>query len=83
MLKNILDPDTFAGTARADTLRLLITLAAEHYLDLVSHDIMTDFLYSDLKPNEDFYLRRPTGVTDDIMPHIVQKKKLNGLPLIL
>ena len=48
MLKNILDPDTFAGTVRADTLRLILSLAAEHDLDLISHDIKTAFLYSDL-----------------------------------
>ena len=81
MLKNILDSDTYAGTVRADTLRLLLSIAAEHDLDLVSHDIKTAFLYSDVKPNEDIYLRRPNGVTDDIMPAIVQLKKcLHGLP---
>ena len=47
MLKNILDPDTFAGTLKTDTLRLLLSLAAEHDMDLISHDIKTAFLYSD------------------------------------
>ena len=75
MLKNKLDPDTYAGTVRADTLRPLLSLAAEHDLDLVSHDIKTAFLYSDLKANEDIYLHRPIGVTDEIMPAIVQLKK--------
>ena len=41
MLKNILDPDTFAGTVRTDTLHLLLSLAAEHDMDRVSHDIKT------------------------------------------
>ena len=72
MLKNILDPDTFAGTVRSDTLRLLLSLAAEHDMDLVSHDIKTAFLYSELKPDEHIYLRCPNGVTDDVMPPIVQ-----------
>ena len=83
-LKNIYAPDTFAGTIRADTLRLILSLAAEHDLVLVSHDIKTAFLYFDLKPEENIYLRRPAGVTDDIMPLIVQfKKYLYGLPQAL
>jgi hypothetical protein len=81
MLKNIFDPDTYAGTVRTDSIRILLSLAAEHDLDLVSHDIKTAFLYSDLKPEENIFLRRPTGVSDDIMPYIVQLKKyLHGLP---
>ena len=81
MLKNILDPDTFAGTVRSDTLRLLLSLAAEHDMDLVSHDIKTAFLYSDLKADENINLRRPNGVTDDVMPPIVHLQKcLYGLP---
>ena len=81
MLKNIFDPDTYAGTVRADSIRLLLSIAAEHDLDLVSHDIKTAFLYSDLKPEENIFLRRPTGVSDNIMPYIVQLKKcLYGLP---
>ena len=75
MLKNVYDADTYAGTVRADTLRLLLSLAAEHDLYLVSHDIKTAFLYSDLKPDEHIFLRRPTGVTDDVMPAIVELKK--------
>ena len=57
MLKNILDSDTYAGTVRSDTLRLLLSLAAEHDLDLVSHDVKTAFLYPSLKPEEFIYLR--------------------------
>ena len=52
MLKNILDLNAYAGTICLDTLSLLLSLAAEHDLDLVSHDIKTAFLYSELKPNE-------------------------------
>ena len=34
-----------------------------------------------MKTNEKIYLRHPTGVTDDVMPQIVQLKKcLYGLP---
>ena len=60
------------GTVRADRLRLLLSLAAEDDLDLVSHDIKTAFLYPDSKFNIDIYLLRPNGGTDDIMPAIVQ-----------
>ena len=43
--------------------------------------IKTAFLYSDLKPEENINIRRPTGVSDDNMPHIVQLKKcLYDLP---
>jgi hypothetical protein len=81
MLKNLLNPDTYAGTAHSDTLRLFFSVAATRDLDLVSHDIKTAFLYPSLKENEDIYLRRPTGATDDIMPPIVKLLKcLYGLP---
>jgi hypothetical protein len=81
MLKNILDSDTYAGTVRSDTLRLLLSLAAEHDMDLVSHDVKTAFLYPSLKPEEFIYLRRPNGSDNTIMPAIVQLKKcLYGLP---
>ena len=76
MLKNIYDPDTFSGTVRAGIIRLILSLTVEHDFDLVSHDIEADFLYSDLKPEENIYIRRPTGVSDDIMPNIVQLKKM-------
>ena len=60
---------------------ILILSRAEHDLDVVLHDIKTAFPYSDLQPNEDIYLRRPTGFTDNIMPHIVKLKKcLYGVP---
>ena len=50
-------------------------------MDLVSHDIKTAFLCSDLKPTEDIYIRRPPGVDNNIMPFIVKLKKcLYGLP---
>ena len=75
MLKNILDPDTCADTVRADTLRLLLSLAAEYDMDLVLHNIKTAFLYSDLKPDENIYVRHPTGVTDDAMPPTVHLQK--------
>ena len=44
-LKKIFDPDTYAGTFSSPTLLLLLSLASEHDLDLISHDIKTAFLY--------------------------------------
>ena len=81
MLKNLHDPDTYAGTVHSDTLRLFFSVAASLDLDLVSHDIKTAFLYPSLKENEDIYLRRPAGATDEIMPPIVKLLKcVYGLP---
>ena len=54
MLKNILDSDTYAGTVRSDTLRLLLSLAAEHDLDLVSHDVKIAFLYPSLNQKNSY-----------------------------
>ena len=49
-------------------------------MDLISHDVKTAFLYSSLKPDEEIYLKRPKGVTDDMMSPIVELKKyLYGL----
>ena len=80
-LKTIFDPDTYAGTVSSPTLRLLLAVAAEDDLDLVSNDIKFAFLYSSLKPEELIFLKRPSGASDDIMPHVVQLVKcLYGLP---
>ena len=59
MVKSLLDSDSYAVTVRADTLRLLLSLTAEHDLDLASHDIKTTFLYFGLKPDTIIYIRRP------------------------
>ena len=80
-LKNIYDPDTYAGTIRSDTLRLFFSVVASADLDLTTHDVKTAFLHPELKDGEDIYLRRPPGATDDIMPAIVKLQKcLYGLP---
>ena len=60
MLINNLSDDNYVGTVRADTLRLLLSLAAEHDMDLVSHDIKTAFLYSDLiKARRKYFFTSP------------------------
>jgi len=81
MLKNIFDPDTYAGTAHSETLRLFLSVAATLDLDLNTHDVKTAFLHPSLKPEEKIYLRRPKGATDDQMPPIVELLKcIYGLP---
>ena len=72
---NIFDPDTYAGTVSSPTIRLLLAIATEDDLDLVSHDIKSAFLYSSLKPEEKIFLKRPSGTSDDISPPVVQLVK--------
>ena len=80
-LKNLYDPDTYAGTVRSDTLRLFFSVVASQDLDLTTHDVKTAFLHPELKLGEDIYLRRPPGASDDVMPAIVKLQKcLYGLP---
>ena len=74
-LKTLFEPDTYAGTVSSSTLRLLLSVAAENDLGLVSHDIKSAFLYSSLKPDEKNYLKRPTCTSDDVMPPIAQLVK--------
>ena len=79
-LKTIFDPDTYAGTAHSDTLRLFLSAATLDY-DIDSHDVKTAFLHPSLKPDEKIYLRRPKGATDEDMPPVVELLKcIYGLP---
>ena len=80
-LKHPFDPDTYAGTAHSETLRLFFSVAATLDYDLESHDVKTAFLHPSLKPDEKIYLRRPKGATDKYMPPIVELLKcIYGLP---
>ena len=80
-LKTIFDPDTYAGTAHSDTLRLFLSVAATLDYDIDSHDVKTAFLHPSLKPDEKIYLRRPKGATDEDMPPVVELLKcIYGLP---
>jgi hypothetical protein len=55
-LKHILDPDTHAGTAHSESLRLFLSVAAILDYDLNTHDVKTAFLHPSLKPEEKIYL---------------------------
>jgi Reverse transcriptase (RNA-dependent DNA polymerase) len=70
--------DTFADTASARSINILLSLAASENLEVVSIDVKTAFLYSPIK--ETVYLKRPPGLSPDIMPELVKLNKcLYGL----
>ena len=54
----------YAPVASLDTIRLLLSIAVEHNLDLWSFDITTAFLYGHLL-RDDLYLRIPQGLNLD------------------
>jgi hypothetical protein len=75
------DPNNYAGTIKSETMRILLAIVAEFDLDHDSLDVKTAFLYPTLKPEDTAWLKRPSGLTDDDMPAIVQLiKSLYGLP---
>ena len=51
-LKHPFDPDTYAGTAHSETLRLFFSVVATLDYDIESHDVKTAFLHPSLKPDE-------------------------------
>jgi hypothetical protein len=62
-------------------MRILLAIVAQHDLDHDSLDVKTAFLYPTLKPEDKAWLKRPTGLTDNDMPLIVELiKSLYGLP---
>jgi len=75
--------DTFAGTARAESLRLLLAICNSLDLQYSSADIRTAFLYPS-RPTDSahsLYVRRPPGATDADMPPVVKLlKEMYGLP---
>jgi hypothetical protein len=81
-LLDIVRNDTnYAGNVKSESVRILLSIAAEKDLELESWDVKTAFLYPPLAPNENIYMRRPKGLTDDDMPAIVKLNKcIYGLP---
>jgi hypothetical protein len=70
--------DTFADTASARSINVLLSLAAAENYEMASIDVKTAFLYSPIK--ETIYLKRPPGLSPHIMPPIVKLNKcLYGL----
>ena len=79
---NYHDNDTYAGTARTESIKMILALSAELDLELESYDVKTAFLLPPLKEGEIIYMRRPAGLTDAHMPEVVQLLKcIYGLPL--
>jgi hypothetical protein len=57
---------------------MIFAIAAQEDLHLASIDIKTAFLYSPM--TETVFLRRPKGVSDDMMPEYVHLKKMSLWP---
>ena len=73
---------TFAGTVKSESVRLLLSIAAELDLELLSVDVRTAFLYPSIPKDEPIYMRRPNGLTDTDMPPVVRLNKcIYGLPM--
>lgn len=70
---------TFAPTARFESVRLLLSMAAEKKWKILQLDVSTAFLNADLK--EEIYLCQPEGFKDSKNPHLVWRlhKAIYGL----
>ena len=71
--------ETFAPVCRAETIRLLLTLAAKYNYEVHQLDVKTAYLYGLLK--EDIYMLQPPGFVDSEKGDLVckLKKSLYGL----
>ena len=65
--------NTFADTASARSINVLLCLAASENMEISTVDIKTAFLYSPIK--EIIYLKRPPGLSPNIMPNLVKLNK--------
>ena len=65
--------DVFADTASARTINILLGIAASENLEISTIDVKTSFLYSPIK--ETIYLKRPPGLSPNIMPNVVKLNK--------
>jgi hypothetical protein len=77
--KIVFEHETYAGTARSESIKIILAIAAELDMILESVDVKTAFLYPELKPDEIIYMRRPAGLTDADMPEVVHPCKIWGL----
>lgn len=69
--------ETFAPTVRYDSIRLLLSEAAQHNLQIIQLDIKTAFLYGELE--EDIYMTIPKGLSCDANKVCKLNKSLYGL----
>jgi len=65
--------DTFADAASARTINILLGIASSENLSISTIDVKTAFSYSLIK--EAIYLKRPSGLSPNIMPSIVKLNK--------
>lgn len=69
--------ETFSPTVRYDSIRVLLSIAAQEILEIIQFDVTTAFLYGELKEN--ILMTAPEGL--DCKPNMVCKliKSLYGL----
>ncbi len=73
---------TYSRTVRSETVRLLFSILAETDYEFQSADVRTAFLYGEVPANQDTYMSRPTGLTDEDLPSVLRLRKcLYGLPM--
>jgi hypothetical protein len=73
--------ETYAGTVKSESIKLLLGIAAEEDHEICCVDVETAFLHSPLPADQTIYMRHPIGLTDADMPEIVELDKcLYGLP---
>ena len=65
--------NTFADTASARTINILLGIAASENLEISTIDVKTAFLYALIK--ETINLKRPPGLSPNIMPTVVKLNK--------
>ena len=70
--------DTFADSASTRSINILLSIAAAENYEMASIDVKTAFLYSPIR--ETVYLKRPPGLSPNIMLTVVKLNKcLYGL----
>ena len=66
-----LDPNNFDPTVKSEILRTLLAFAAKHDLDYDFFDFYAAFFYPLLHSDDEIWMKRLMGLTDDHMPLIV------------
>lgn len=81
-MQTVYDWDNYAGTVKAESVKIVLATTAELDWELESYDVKTAFLIPHLPPGSQVYMRRPRGLSDQHMPAIVQvNKAMYGMPL--
>lgn len=69
--------EIYAPTVRYDTVRILLSEAVQHNLNIFQFDVKTAFLYGDVK--EDIYMTPPEGLDTDSNMVCKLKRSVYGL----